>query len=292
MKSALAAAVRALPMLAIGVAAAHLVREQRPQRRQAPASVRRRRRLWNWFYGLDWGDVRTNNYGFAPAEGEGPERFQHQMYTELLKRLQARGGLPACTDLLEVSCGRGGGLAHLVRTWPGPIEATGLDVAASAVRACDEAYGDLPNLSFVEGSALALPFADESLDVVVNVEASNEYQDFEGFFREVRRVLRPDGAFLYCDTRRDHEVAEVAPALARAGLAGELRDITDHVVAACEADSARRLAILATVPLPLRLFLRGEIANYAAVAGSRKLEELRRRRRVYLMTCAVRAEAG
>lgn len=288
---ALGGIVRALPTLAMGFAAARLLRKGRPDSRSAPVSKGRRERLWNWFYGLDWGEVRTNNYGFAPAEGDGPERFQHQMYGELLKRLRSGGGLPARTDLLEVSCGRGGGLAHLVRHWPGPVEATGLDVAASAVRACREAHADVPNLRFVLGSALALPFPDESFDVVVNVEASNEYGDFEGFFREVRRVLRPHGAFLYCDTRRQRELAEVAPTLARAGLAGELRDITDRVVAACEADTARRLAIIASAPLALRLFFRRALRNYAAVAGSDKLDEFRSRRRVYLMTCAVRTEA-
>jgi SAM-dependent methyltransferase len=290
MKS-LTAALRVLPTIVMEIAA-RFVRERSRKRRKTPASARRRIKLWNWFYGLDWGKARTNNYGFAPAEGEGPERFQHQLYAELLKGLRASGRLPERTDLLEISCGRGGGLAHLIRIWPGPIEATGLDVAASAVRACREAFRDNPDLRFVEGSALALPFADDSFDVVVNVEASNEYGDHEGFFREVRRVLRPSGALLYCDTRRDHEVAEVAPTLARAGLAGGLRDITDHVVQACEADGARRLAMMATAPLPLRLLFRKELADYAALPGSRRLEEFRARRRVYLMTCAVKAESA
>jgi SAM-dependent methyltransferase len=286
---ALTAFVRVLPMIALEIAVTQLVRRGW-KRRRTPGPGHRRIKLWNWLYGLDWGNVRTNNYGFAPAEGEGLERFQHQLYAELLKALQASGRLPERTDLLEVSCGRGGGLAHLVRTWPGPIEATGLDVAASAVRDCRDAFLDTPNLRFVEGSALALPFADDSFDIVVNVEASNEYRDHEGFFREVRRVLRPRGALLYCDTRRDHEVAEAAPTLARAGLAGELRDITDHVVQACEADGARRLAMIAEAPLPLRLFFGKELADYAAVPGSRRLEEFRARRRVYLMTCAVKAD--
>lgn len=285
-------AVRALPMLAMGYAAARQFRNCCPETGPAPESRRRRERLWDWFYGLDWGEVRTNNYGFAPAEGEGPERFQHQTYCELLKRLRAAGGPPPRTDLLEVSCGRGGGLAHLVRHWPGPVDAVGVDVADSAIRGCVQAYSDVPNLRFVRGSALALPFADESFDVVVNVEASNEYGDFEGFFREVRRVLRPNGAFLYCDTRRAGEVAAMAPMLKRAGLSGALCDITDHVVAACEADTARRLAIIASAPLPLRLVFRRQLADYAAVAGSAKLEEFRSRRRVYLMTCALRTEAG
>ncbi|HMJ93253.1 MAG TPA: class I SAM-dependent methyltransferase [Allosphingosinicella sp.] len=281
-------AVRALPMLAMAYAAARQARNCCPNPDAAPASTRRADRLWDWFYGLDWGEVRTNNFGFSPAEGEGSERFQHQMYGELLKRLRAAGGPPPSTDLLEVSCGRGGGLIYLVRHWPGPVDAVGLDVADSAIRFCGQAYADIPNLRFVRGSALALPFADQSFDVVVNVEASNEYGDFDAFFREVRRVLRPNGAFLYCDSRRASEAA--AAQLAQAGLGGELVDITGNVIAACEADTARRLALIASAPLLLRLFFRRQLGDYAAVAGSFRLEEFRRRGRVYLMTCAARTE--
>ena len=50
-----------------------------------------RNALWNRFYGNDWGDVTTNNYGFAPADSDEIERFQFQMYYEHLKALQASG---------------------------------------------------------------------------------------------------------------------------------------------------------------------------------------------------------
>lgn len=42
------------------------------------------------------GDVATNNYGFAPAEGVGQERFQLQMYKELFKLLSVSGRLRRC----------------------------------------------------------------------------------------------------------------------------------------------------------------------------------------------------
>lgn len=285
-------AVRALPTLAMAYRASRQARSCCPDTDSAPAPARRGERLWDWFYGLDWGDVRTNNFGFSPAEGEGPERFQHQMYGELLKRLRAAGRPPASTDLLEVSCGRGGGLSYLAGKWASPVEAVGLDVAESAIRYCGRAYAHVPNLRFVRGSALALPFADESFDVVVNVEASNDYGDLPAFLREVRRVLRPNGAFLYCDSHRGGEESGIAALLAQAGVHGDLEDITGHVVEACEADTPRRLALIASAPLLLRLFFRRQLGDYAAVAGSSRLEEFRSRRRVYLMTCAIRTETA
>ncbi|HEX2889902.1 class I SAM-dependent methyltransferase [Vineibacter terrae] len=251
-----------------------------------------RDQLWNLIYGLDWGDVTTNNYGFAPAEGGGPQRYQLQMYTELFERLRASGRLRAHMDVLEVSCGRGGGLAHLVRRWPGSVKAVGLDQAENAVQACRRIHGEDASLRFVQGQALALPFADRAFDAVINVEASNDYGDYDGFFREVHRVLRPGGAFLYCDTRRAADVARTTAALRASGFEAAFDDITAHVIAACQLDSDRRRRLIRDhVPWLHRLVLRQALANYAAVEGSRKLEKFRSRRRVYLMTCAVKARA-
>ena len=98
--------------------------------------------------------------------------------------------------LLEVSCGRGGGLNAFVAAAPGIFDATGLDVAASAIAFCRSTYGENDRLRFVEGSALDLPFPDASFDVVLNVEASNDYGDRPRFFlrgrpgAEARRRVR------------------------------------------------------------------------------------------------------
>ena len=65
--------------------------------------------LWNLLYSLDWSGTTTNNYGYAPAETSGPERFQLQMYSELAKPHLAKAKIAKHTNLLEVSCGQGGG---------------------------------------------------------------------------------------------------------------------------------------------------------------------------------------
>jgi ubiquinone/menaquinone biosynthesis C-methylase UbiE len=249
-----------------------------------------RNRLWNRVYGQDWGAVTTNNYGFAPAEGDAPERFQFQMYAEHLKALQLSGRLKHRTDLLEVSCGRGGGLAHLAGRWPGALAAVGLDWSHNALATCHERHRQNAHLSFVRGNALALPFADRSFDVVLNVEASNDYRDYAAFFHEVSRVLRDDGVFLYCDTRRPDRIPGTAEALRDAGLAGEMRDITANVVEACRLDTARRRALIRRrVPWLYRLVLRKVLANYAAVAGSERFDDFRQGRRKYIMVCAAKS---
>jgi hypothetical protein len=75
----------------------------------------RREELYDRLYSLNWGNTTTNNYGFAPAEGQERERFQTQLYTELLKLLDDRLDFGRIARVLEISCGRGGGLGHLAR---------------------------------------------------------------------------------------------------------------------------------------------------------------------------------
>lgn len=263
-------------------AARHYVRKARDDHGKRPA-------LWNRFYGLDWGETTTNNYGFAPAEGAHPQRFQHQMYRELLKRLQAKRPVEAGLKLLEVSCGRGGGLNALLAAAPAAIDATGLDVAASAIQFCRRTYGESERLRFVEGSALDLPFPDSSFDAVLNVEASNDYGDRARFFAEVARVLKPGGLFLYTDNFRKPQVEAMRQELDEAGFDARFDDITANVAEACRLDSPRRREVIkAHAPLAARLVFGKQLENYAGIEGSSKHEQFASGRRAYLMTAAVR----
>jgi ubiquinone/menaquinone biosynthesis C-methylase UbiE len=258
------------------------LRDARDDHSQRPA-------LWNRFYEVDWGDTTTNNYGFAPAEGVHPQRFQHQMYRELLARLRERREIRSGMKLLEVSCGRGGGLNALLSQAP-ELDATGLDVAESAIAFCRRTYGQSDRLRFVQGSALELPFADASFDVVLNVEASNDYGDRQGFFREVARVLKPDGILLFADTVRPGKEEKLARDLSSAGFTAELDDITANVAEACRLDTPRRREVISRhAPLMAKLVLKRQLENYAAIEGSKKYQAFCEGRRRYVMTAAVKA---
>ena len=280
--------------IALGAAGAALLayggrRALRRTLRRARDDHAKRPALWNRFYALDWGETTTNNYGFAPAEGQHPQRFQHQMYRELLKLLKDKRPLEPTITLLEVSCGRGGGLNAFVTAAAGVFDATGLDVAASAIAFCRTTYGESDRLRFVEGSALDLPFPDASFDVVLNVEASNDYGDRPRFFAEVARVLKPGGVFLYTDSFRTTDAGQMKQELAAAGFEAEFNDITANVAEACRLDSPRRRELIARqAPLVGKLMFRRQLENYAAVEGSGKYRQFAERRRAYLMTAAVK----
>ena len=277
-----AAAVVALLTFGAPIVVRRRMRRARDDHRQRPA-------LWNRFYALDWGETTTNNYGFAPAEGDHPQRFQHQMYRELLELLKAKRPLEPGLKLLEVSCGRGGGLKAFLSAAPRVFDATGLDVAASAIAFCRTNYGEVDRRRFVEGSALELPFPDASFDVVLNVEASNDYGDRARFFAEVARVLKSDGVFAYTDSFRSAQAEQMKADLAGAGFAADFNDVTGNVAEACQLDSPRRRAVIRRqAPLVARLIFRRQLENYAGIKGSKKYRQFAEHHRAYLMTAAIK----
>jgi SAM-dependent methyltransferase len=267
-------------MVAAGIVAA----------RRLPAWIagRRRRRggLYDLLYSLRWGDATTNNYGFAPAATGDPERFQRQLYAELLKLLDPAAPAAGIERVLEISCGRGGGLRHVALLLPGATQIVGLDFSMHAIRFCRTRYAALRNVAFVRGHALQLPFADGALDLVINVEASHAYGDDAAFFGEIKRVLRQGGRLLYADYRTRRKVARLEQQIRSAGLAGSLRDITANVVRACELDSARRRALIRSgLPWWYRPFGVCHLEQYAGIPGTAAFERLRSGDRMYFIAC-------
>ena len=241
--------------------------------------------LYDLLYSLDWGAATTSNYGFAPANGTHPERFQLQMYAELYRLVKDHD--KANRDrLLEISCGRGGGLHHLFHLWQQGVHAVGIDSSINAIRFCRDHYASVGGISFSCAHALQLPFNDGTFDFVVNVEASSAYGDHVAFFREVHRVLKPDGRFLYADASNQRRAADLEVLVRDGGFTGGFVDITANVVQACELDSERRRALIRTgVPWYYRALLARRLSQYAAIPGSRKFGRLRTRKRIYFMGC-------
>ena len=85
-----------------------------------------------------------------------------------------------------------------------PKSYLGVDRNRKAIEFCRKSYS-IEELSFDQGDAEALQFDDQSFDVIINVEASHCYGDMAQFVREVARLLRPGGYFLYADFRSTAE---------------------------------------------------------------------------------------
>lgn len=101
--------------------------------------------------------------------------------------------------LLEVPVGTGVLTMPMYKTLPG-AEVTCLDYSAEMMATAEKRaklFG-LKNVRFLQGDVGALPFEDESFDVVLSLNGFHAFLDKAAAYRETFRVLKPGGIFCGC----------------------------------------------------------------------------------------------
>lgn len=246
-----------------------------------------KRLLWRKWYeylaGYKLADWRFMNYGYAPLEdGEQPlvletddevNRYTIQLYDRVARAVPLQG-----LEVLEVGCGRGGG-SSFVKRYHNPKQLTGMDFSTNAVRFCQENHA-VDRLSFVYGDAEDMPFDDRSFDAVINVESSHCYGSMPNFLREVHRVLRPGGHFLFADLRAAEDGDQTHKQLLETGMTLlEKQDITSNVLEALRLDSERKLTLIRR-SVNKRLVV--TFRQFAAIEGSDVFDSFRDGAAIYL----------
>lgn len=51
-----------------------------------------------------------------------------------------------------------------------------------------------------------MPFSENTIDIILNVESSHLYNDINRFLKEVMRVLKPGGYLCWADLRENKKV--------------------------------------------------------------------------------------
>ncbi len=95
-------------------------------------------------------------------------------------------------DLLDVGCGPGTITRDLARA-VAPGRVVGIDAAPSVVAEARERAGDVPGIAFDVGDLFALPYADDTFDVVHAHQVLQHVADPVLALVELRRVCRPGG---------------------------------------------------------------------------------------------------
>jgi ubiquinone/menaquinone biosynthesis C-methylase UbiE len=119
---------------------------------------------------------------------------------EMTRQLVEEASLKNSLAVLDVGCGIGGTLDYINENFD-HMQLTGLNIDPRQLEYARRHVTDKKNnhVSFVEGDACALPFADSSFDVVFAVECIFEFPSREVFLSEVFRVLRPGGRLVFSD---------------------------------------------------------------------------------------------
>ncbi len=239
-------------------------------------------KIWYWYISTvdKNADIIFMNFGYSHPdmnitldESDEKNRYSAQLY-----HLTASSRDISGKDILEVGCGRGGGLSYINR-YLSPKTVTGIDLNKKAIKFCNSFYKD-DNNKFLQADAQKLPFEDNSFDSVINVESSHRYPNMELFLNEVKRVLKPGGYFLFTDFRYDHEVEKMDSHLNNMGLTVESKqDFTENVVEALTHMTPERKELVKRL---LPKFLHGLGNNFAAVKDTETYNYFKNRKYEYL----------
>ena len=238
-------------------------------------------KTWYWYISFvdKNADVIFMNYGYSNnrriylEEEDEKNRYSIQLYHHAVSPVDIRG-----KNILEVGCGRGGGLSYINR-YLVPESLTGVDLNTKAIQFCKKHYKE-KNISFVQGDAQRLPLEANSFDVVLNVESSHRYLQNELFLSEVYRVLKPDGYFLFADFRDDYKIEELESQLENSNLNLEgKKDITENVLEALTLSTPERENLIKKIaPKPLHNLSR----KFAATIGTPTYNKFLSRKFLYL----------
>ena len=107
--------------------------------------------------------------------------------------------------LFRSGCGRGGGIS-LVKGYHDIRECHAVDYNKDNISFCSRNLRK--DVVFKQDNALELNFPKKHFDVILSVESSHCYLDrYDDFFKEVRRIMKDDGTFLYTDVYHTEKLA-------------------------------------------------------------------------------------
>jgi SAM-dependent methyltransferase len=121
-----------------------------------------------------------------------PGLVDPDLFNEHLSRYRFAGRFAAGgAKVLDAGCGTGYGTAE----FGGAAQVMAMDISGEAVAHAVRTFGRA-DVDFLQGACEALPFADESFDLVVAFEVIEHLERWPDLLTEARRVLRPEGILL------------------------------------------------------------------------------------------------
>ncbi|MGJ8682848.1 class I SAM-dependent methyltransferase [Paraglaciecola sp.] len=136
--------------------------------------------------------------------GYGGFSYMSRFWQPVIPDLIAHFGLNNSSSLLDVGCAKGFMLYDLLNTLP-EMEVAGLDISEYAIENAKPEVKELLEI----GNAKALPFADDSFDVVMSINTVHnlERDECAKALQEIMRVSRGK-AFITVDAYRNDEEKE------------------------------------------------------------------------------------
>lgn len=136
---------------------------------------------------------------YDPLSARTEEKFGAELKRKLLANARGR--------VLEIGVGTGLSFPH----YPRDVELVGVEPSEPMLRRARRRAGELGrDVELVDAAAESLPFENESFDTVVTLAVLCSVDDQTRALAEIRRVLKPDGRFVFLEHVRSPD-----PKLAR-----------------------------------------------------------------------------
>ncbi len=100
-------------------------------------------------------------------------------------------------NFLEVGCGNGATSRYVAKEYH--LNVMGTDVDSDQIQLAKENADGMPNIHFLEADATNLPFGDNGFDIVLSFQVMHHISNWLDALKEIKRVLRPKGYFIYVD---------------------------------------------------------------------------------------------
>jgi ubiquinone/menaquinone biosynthesis C-methylase UbiE len=137
----------------------------------------------------------------ARAETYDQRRFDFMRFMQ--KRTIALVALKPGISLLDIGCGTGWAMRYTAKLLDGKGNFHGIDISPRMIERAIEQTSQESNIQFHVANAEALPFPDESFDVLLCTNSFHHYKNPIEVLVEMKRVLRPDGMLYVTDLTRD-----------------------------------------------------------------------------------------
>ena len=156
------------------------------------------------------GDLLERIFAALVMAGKNPYALQvddlsridefHTRGRQATLELAELGSISEDCRVLDVGCGIGGSARFLAQKFS--CHVTGIDLTTDYVQAADRLThltGLENRCTFVSGDATRLPFNDSDFDIVWTEHAQMNISNKSAFYKEIARVLKPSGRFLFYD---------------------------------------------------------------------------------------------
>lgn len=181
------------------------------------------------------------NHGYKNLDGSDVIQYNKEdkkwsnrinLYTHLIEVLKKYNFNFKELNVLDIGCGFGQGTS-LLKKYYNFKNVTGLDFNGNFI---NDAKSKFNNVKYVHASATNLPFENNSIDLITNIESLGHYRNTHYFYKEAYRVLKPGGYLLTTDPFVPYETDLIAEDFfQRSGFyMADKINITPMVTKSCE----------------------------------------------------------